>query len=165
MNPPRKQTSNGVKYFVYFVILVVAAAVVAGFFMVGSPAQERLRRFDQQRIQHLQSLQWEVVNFWQSKNKLPERLSDLNDSLRGFSVPKDPQTQRDYEYNIKDAQTFELCAIFNKSGNGLDGRYPVREKIPAPVGGLYQADYWQHEAGHACFERKIDKDFFKPKPA
>lgn len=154
------------KYFVYFVILVVAAAVVAGFFVVGSPAQERMRRFDQQRIQHLQSLQWEVVNYWQSKNKLPEKLSDLNDSLRGFSVPKDPQTSQDYEYNVRNEQTFELCATFNKSGNSVNGGpYPVREKIPTPVGGLYQADYWQHDAGRACFERKIDQDFFKPRPA
>lgn len=148
------------RVFVYFVILVVAAAIIGGFFIVGSPAQERLRKFDEQKIANLQTIQKEITNYWKSKQKLPAELAELNDSLRGFAVPQDPQTGAAYEYQIKDAKTFELCATFSKPS--ADAKYSAPEPIDVTAGGYYGPEYWQHSKGRTCFERTIDPDFFPP---
>lgn len=153
---------NYMKYFIYFVIAVVTVAIVAAFFVAGSPVEARLRKFDTQKINHLQTIQSEITYYWQSKQKLPDRLAELNDSLRNYSVPKDPQSGNDYEYLIKGPETFELCAVFNRTNETGNGSQVPLERAPVPAGGYSGPEYWQHGADRTCFERKIDKDFFPP---
>lgn len=154
------------KIFTYAVIAVIAAVVVAGFFAVGSPARERLRRFDEQKIQNLQTIQQEVSYYWQNKTKLPDKLTDLNDSLRGFAVPKDPQSASDYEYAIKGAETFELCAVFNLPSLASGSAFPPERIVKTPTQAVITGpEYWEHGEGRTCFERTIDKDFYRIKPA
>ena len=43
-------------------IAVVGLATLFGFFIVGSPFQQRLVRFDQQRVQDLQTIQWQIIS-------------------------------------------------------------------------------------------------------
>ncbi len=93
-----KTFTKGVKGFVYAVSAIVVASIVFGVVTAGSPATERARRLDDQRISHLSSIQWQLVEYWRSKEALPEDLSVLNDALRGFTVPKDPATEEPYEY-------------------------------------------------------------------
>ena len=45
--------------------VLVAAAIVAGFFIMGTPGQVRLYRFDNEKLADLQNIQWQIVNFWQ----------------------------------------------------------------------------------------------------
>src|SRR3989344_4996088 len=101
------------RYFVYTGIAVVLAAIIAGFIVAGSPQQERLRRFDQERLNHLQILQSEIISYWTNKNKLPENLNLLEDSIRGFRVPTDPQNGGEYPYQITGPLSFSICATFN----------------------------------------------------
>ena len=148
-----------IKIFVYAVITVFFATIIAGFFAVGSPQNKRLRNVDDRRVQNLQMLQNEIINYWQVKNTLPQSLSHLNDVTRGVSVPKDPQTSAEYEYSIRGPLAFELCATFSLStGGNTNGK-----TAPVPVGPYYggQAN-WDHGAGKTCFERTIDEDFYKP---
>ena len=148
------------KYFVYSIIVIVAAAIITGFFIVGSPTTERLFRFDEQRIQDLQSIQWQITDYWQNKQKLPAELADLNDDLRGIKVPTDPESGANYEYYIDSTYTFRLCATFNKPSRSGPGETYVEYPKPYDTS-LSGADNWQHEAGTACFKRTIDPDFFK----
>lgn len=149
------------KYFVYVVIGIVAVAVVAGFFVVGSPQTERLRKFDERRVSDLQYIQSEIINYWVNKEKLPESLAVLPDSLRGVTVPKDPQTDADYIYRIDDATAlkFSLCAGFALAS----GVEPAGVPKPIYRGEPYQSESWSHGAGQYCFERTIDRDFYRPK--
>lgn len=153
------------RYFIYLVIGIVAATVVAGFFAVGSPEEVRLRVFDERRVQDLQMLQGEILNFWTVKEKLPEALTELNDSIRGFVVPKDPQTGSVYEYRVKGPLSFELCADFSRPS---EEDRPFAPKMPMPMStpyfGPYGQENWQHGTGHVCFERTIDPSFYKPRP-
>lgn len=150
-----------IKYFYYAVIGLVTVAVLAGFFIIGSPAQQRQLQFDEQRVNDLSYLQSEVLTYWQNKNVLPADLSLLNDDLRGVKVPVDPESGGWYGYQIKAANVFELCATFNlASVNSVDSR----AKTPAPY--FYDDRFtgqttWEHQAGYTCFERTIDEDFFK----
>lgn len=134
------------KYFVYGVIGVVCVAVIAGFFVVGSPVNERAKQLDLRRISDLTSLQYQIINYWQAKEKLPETLFALKDDLRGIAIPSDPETGAAYEYAIKGSNQFELCAIFVRAGQGY----------------TTPSDEWVHGAGRTCFTRTIDKDLYPP---
>src|SRR6185437_15542884 len=105
----------------WFGLVLVIAAIVAGFLIVGSPAHQRSIRFDQQRVSNLSNIQWQVVSYWQQKGKLPAALADLNDSLSGVAVPKDPETGASYEYSAK-APSFRLCAAFDLASIDTAGR-------------------------------------------
>jgi len=148
------------KYYIYLVIAIVAAAVIAGFFIVGSPQEERLRRFDERRIQDLQFIQSEIINFWINKGRLPEQLSDMRDDIRGIAIPNDPKTGAEYLYRIKDMHrlVFELCAVFDRSNTVINSS----QKFPRVDSYYYSGQNWNHDAGLVCFERTIDKDIYKP---
>jgi hypothetical protein len=148
------------KYFIYIIIGIVAAAVVAGFFVVGSPMKERARRFDERRVNDLQSLQSEIVNYWQGKTKLPEKLTDIEDPIRGVSVPKDPENGVDYVYKVNSDLSFSLCAVFSLPNQTPAVPVQTRPIAPTPY---YVGDNWNHGAGNVCFERNIDKDLYNPK--
>ena len=158
------------KIFSYFVIAIVGISIIAGFFILGTPQEERLRRFDQMRISDLQSIQGEIVFFWQSKQKLPKTLNELEDPLRGYQAPKDPETGLDYEYSIKGDKSFSLCANFNLESLSTfvkdaaidpNSDQPYRAVIPKPVG---SNEIWDHLSGKTCFERAIDPEIYRPFP-
>ncbi len=159
----RDTPAKSAKYFAWATSLVVLISIVGAFFIIGSPVTARFVQFDQQKVNDLQNIQSQVVIYWQRKEKLPEKLTDLQDSISGFVVPIDPQLKESasyiYEYNIKDSATliFELCAVFNKQGKGDVGYYPVS----VPAVGQYSYN-WDHEAGRVCFERTIDKQLYPP---
>lgn len=145
------------KIFNYVVIASVAVAVIASFFVMGSPQTERQRRFDEERVMHLQSIQWQIVNYWQRKNILPKNLAELKDDISGFQVPADPLTGEPYSYEVKDANSFVLCTNF-----ALESRDDVTRAMPmAPVG---INDTWEHGPGRVCFSRTIDPELYKSYP-
>ena len=136
------------KIFAYAASLIMLAAIIAGFFLVGSPKEERARKFDDQRVQHIQLLQSEIINYWVKKAALPKSLNELNDSIRGIAMPQDPESGAVYVYEIKDKESFKLCATFNLPS--------------APENIYYGNENWAHDSGQTCFDRKIDKDLYKP---
>ncbi|MEK7192057.1 MAG: hypothetical protein AAB646_00885 [Patescibacteria group bacterium] len=146
------------KYFVYAIIVIVATAVLAGFFIVGSPKEARLRRFDEQRVQNLQFLQSEIINYWVNKSKLPAALSNLEDNIRGVRIPTDPESGAAYEYKINNNLSFALCANFARPNIGLETGTPK----PARFEPYYASEVWDHGAGLVCFERTIDPEIYKP---
>ncbi len=149
------------KYFVYFIIAVVAAAIVGGFFVVGSPNEARLRAFDERRIQDLQSIQGQIVYFYQSKSRLPNTLAELRDDISGFIPPQDPQTSVEYTYTTQGSLTFSLCATFNLPSNAKMNTNVARP-MAYPAGEISQS--WDHATGNVCFERTIDPDLYPPIP-
>lgn len=152
--------------------LAVIAAIIAGFFIVGSPATQRARRFDERRVSDLQSIQYQTINYWQNKNRLPAKLDDLKDNISGYTPPLDPETQQPYEYTVRSALAFELCADFKTDSNYQDAGYAPRLLKAVPLGGesIYHDPYgqsqnWSHGPGRACFPRTIDPDLYKrPQP-
>jgi len=158
----RKAIADGpAKYLTGAVALVVIASIVMGFTIMGSPQAQREKRVDQERAFNLQDIQWQVVNYWQQKEVLPESLSDLNNPISGYRVPTDPQTGVDYEYIVKGDRAFELCATF-VSASAQESAVPGRYVEPAfGVRGGIDGN-WDHEAGRTCFERTIDPELYPP---
>ncbi len=148
------------KLFTYIIIAVVAVAIVSGFFVLGTPKTERMKRFDDMRITNLQDIQWQIIEYWQSKGRLPEKLVDLENELSGSRAPKDPETGLNYEYQVlKDKKlTFELCANFvteNLIADSTNSGKPVYPRTSEPANWN-----WKHGIGRTCFERIIDTDLY-----
>jgi len=143
-----------IKALAYGVSIFILLSIVAGFFTAGSPMKARLYNFDERKVSDLQSIQYQITNYWQRKEALPATLSDLTDSISGFAAAKDPQTLSDYEYAVKEKTKFELCATFNlPSDFGAIGK--SLSGMPSSSIGMYNEN-WDHEAGRQCFERTID---------
>ncbi len=161
----RSEPSKSAKYFASATGAIILILVIGAFFIVGSPKTAGLMKIDQQRVSDLQNIQYQVVNYWQSKEQLPENLSDLNDSISGYIAPQDPKTNQPYEYNIKDstALTFELCAVFSSDSKVQSGikTMPV-PAYPVYDGGGGVSQNWEHSQGRVCFERQIDKQLYPP---
>lgn len=135
--------------------LAVFLILAAGFLLIGSPSYQRQIRIDDQRVNDLQNIQYQVVEYWIPKGELPSSLSDLDNPLTGFSVPVDPETMQSYEYRATGDLTFELCATFTTE---LESGTPVRPTEPyMPIG----SEHWDHGAERTCFTRTIDPELYK----
>ena len=146
---------------------VVLIAVVSGFFIIGSPQDARLVKIDQQRVNDLQNIQWQIVNYWQLKESIPTSLTELQDPISGFVVPVDPETGLAYAYTATGATSFELCATFGKESLPTDPSMtrPIAVPIkgmPGEVGIDLNAEPWTHGVGEVCFDRTIDPQRYPP---
>lgn len=138
--------------------LIVLITLIAGFAIAGSPQQQRNVRFDEHRIADLQGIQYQVLDFWQRKDRLPEQLGELEDSITGYRVPKDPSSGEAYTYEKKGDLSFTLCATFaseqqNKEVFKNNAYYPSY-----PMMDLTGSDNWSHGIGRTCFDRTIDPE-------
>lgn len=121
--------------------IVVVVAIVLGFALVGSPATTRLQRFDQQRLDDLQTIFREIQSLCHDpdikdelKRPLPKSLDDLAELARFERINlTDPQTGLRYGYTVKDETTYELCATFSLA---RDADVEV---------------FWNHPDGEHCF--------------
>jgi hypothetical protein len=145
--------------------IVLVAAIVLGFVLVGSPMQQRLVRLDETRVSDLQLIQNEVVNFYATKHTLPASLRELSTSLNGFNAPVDPETSAAYEYipaadAINEIRNFELCASFATTDIGTtlkSGVYPEPRSVY--IDPVYGGN-WSHTTGRVCFTRTVDSSMF-----
>lgn len=145
--------------FAWATAILVIASVALGFFIIGTPTKQRAYRFDEQRIQNLQTIQNEVLNYWQQKQTLPNQLTALEDSISGFKVPVDPDTKAVYEYKITGDLAFDLCADFKTVSNNANNIY--KGDMYAMPNGDFQQN-WGHQAERTCFSRTIDPELYKP---
>ncbi len=136
--------------------IVVLASIIAGFFIAGTPADQRALRLDQERVSDLSKIQRAVVTYWQDTGELPESLEQVADPLTNFAeVPTDPATESDYRYQALNQLTFELCATFGRpsptTGRDYYSTYGIKETT------------WEHGTGEHCFTRTIDPERLAPK--
>ncbi len=167
--------------------LVVIASLVWSVSIVGTPTQMRAKRIDSTRLSDLSGIQQQIFNHFQSTDKLPLTLNELNDAFQGYSVPVDPVTKESYVYTVtqqpvvrmnystnkKELSTsavFELCATFDTARKG-DSR--LQTVGPQPAGGVesmysvsnyyYDGDqtpFWDHGVGKTCFKRVITSTMY-----
>ena len=154
----KREPSKGEKQLLWMSIssvVLILLGITVGFFVVGSPTKARDIRLDNERVNGLQSIQSQVVNYWDKTNVLPVVLTDLNDPIIGYTVPVDPVSKAAYEYFVETELSFKICATFTqKTPEGEMNRgfsYPAYDAF-----GLLMNETWQHESGHACFTRTID---------
>lgn len=151
------RNQNYARYINWAVAVLIAGSIVSGFFIVGTPGQARQMRLDEQRVQDLQNIQWQLINYWQQKESLPATLDELYDPLSGTPIPVDPTTGEAYGYQRQSPLDFTLCATFAMDGGDRYGR-----SIAEPAMYGVKGDNWGHGAGETCFDRSIDPERYPP---
>jgi hypothetical protein len=116
--------------------LALVSAVVAGLVAYGSPGELRKARLDERRAEHLRTIAHAVDFYWTNRRQLPTSLSELAREPGIAPIPVDPATGKPYEYVVSGAETYSLCAVFDRPSD-------------ASVSG-----YWWHGAGRHCFDRR-----------
>jgi hypothetical protein len=127
--------------FTVVMSMAVLATVIWGVGLVGTPANARLHRFDQQRLEDLQIMVREIQSLCQDpdlkddlKRPLPDSLNELAALARSERINlTDPETGQRYGYSVKDGLTYELCASFSLE---RDSDLEV---------------FWNHPSGSHCF--------------
>ncbi len=162
----RANGKNGLDWVGVYKWVVVAVATLAigfGFYVAGSPQNQRTVRFDDRRTQDLSTLQSQIINYWQKKNELSQNLDQMANDILGIVIPRDPKTGASYEYRVLGGLKFELCATFETSSSDQNANGPKAVSMAYPYpGGEIQT--WQHKAERTCFQRTIDPQLFKPTP-
>lgn len=163
------------KYFSIAIICAVTGVAIFTFFVIGSPVEVRMRQLDMQRISDLGTIQYHIIQYWQTKEALPSTLTDLTDAISGFRAPRDPERGAEYEYEKKGDMSFMLCATFSRVSSEKDKEnakfYPTDPSYARPMmapspkfvkGGDDSNWNWIHGVGRSCFERMIDKERYTP---
>lgn len=138
--------------------VLAAATIAAGFFIIGTPMQAMAYREDEQKVSDLQSIQSDIVAYWQENGKLPTSLDQISQPLTGGELPIDEQKGKEYEYDVLGKDAFKLCATFNAP----TAPYAITEDelvVPAIAPGgqnNLNDDSWYHDAGQQCFTRAIN---------
>jgi hypothetical protein len=122
-----------------FSALAVVGAIVAGLFVMGSPAEQRQERFDARRVMDLRQLSYSVTARWTQTQRLPAGTPELVDGQSMTRLPVDPVSKAPYEYRVTGQRQFELCATFDRTS-------PTHEL----------GDFWAHEPGRKCFSFDVD---------
>ena len=120
------------------VSVIVLAVVIVGVVLLDSPAQERLRRLDERRVDDLRELFNELNFYWARETTLPPSLEELSNEAGVFVELFDPETGEPYEYQVLSSNTYELCAQF-----ALD---------TAAEQDRFYKDVWSHGPGRQCFK-------------
>ncbi len=142
---------------------VVVLTIIAGFFIMGTPQQMRAQKQDALRLQDLQNLQWQIVNYWQQKEQLPATLEELRDPISNTQIPVDPATKEPYTYKRNSPLDFSLCATFATEGGQIANRGDIAMPVSTVPGkGDAMQDNWQHGVGEVCFDRSIDPERYPP---
>ena len=113
--------------------VVVAATVVAGLGLAGSPGEERARRLDERRIQDLKDLARRIEDLTVRERDVPASPGALVDGLRLARIPTDPVTGAAYAFERLGSTRFRLCADFAARSRD-DGE-----------------GFWTHGPGRHCF--------------
>lgn len=144
---------------------LIVGWIIAGFFIVGTPKQQRDIRFDEQRVGDLQIIQSEILSYWVQKETLPPNLDALSNNITGYTAPIDPLTQEMYTYYIKANLEFELCATFATDSEETSiARGITNIERAYPIEYMGKNDNWAHTKGNVCFTRTIDPDLYKNSP-
>ena len=137
MTKPRK-VINVRSVVAITLIAVVVAVVIVGVILLDSPAQERLRRLDERRVDDLRSISAELDFYWTRERTLPSSLEELANKPGVFLELYDPETGQPYEYRVLGSKTYELCAEF--------ARDTAEER------NRFYRETWAHGPGKQCFE-------------
>ena len=143
--------TRGTKFAVAGLIGVVAAVIVAGFWVAGSPMRARLLAQDDLRVRDLRTITQRVEQYYLNKGNLPESLDacDINPAT-SISQKTDRVTGMPYVYRVQDGTHFQLGATFAlPSESGKSGMNEGRQS---------DEGFWVHKAGAYLFTIDVEQE-------
>jgi hypothetical protein len=133
---------NGGRLLLIMASVAMAAAVLGGLHVMGSPAHQRKLRLDDRRISALSIASNVIHRYWTQHDALPDDLSAV-DIQAGWQ--NDPVTGKPYVYKRLSDDSYSLCASFDTASDGAQ-RIGGAPYIYGPTGAN-----WKHPAGTHCF--------------
>ena len=124
---------------VVLVSIIVIASIVAGVLVLDPPAEERLRRLDERRVNDLRQLAYAIDLHWTREGVLPSALDSQLAEIDANQIA-DPETGEAYGYRKVDEDTYELCATFSRDTSN--------EHL------VSYREFWLHSEGRQCFQLK-----------
>jgi hypothetical protein len=100
-----------------------------------SPQEARNKKIDQDTLQHFGQLSYEVENYYNKHNELPQYLSVDKYEYHDIDMSK-------YEYNIINEDTYEICAEFLTSNLDSEETFYDRE--------------WKHDKDYQCIRKTVN---------
>lgn len=156
--------NNPKNLFLWVAIIAFFAVVILSFVSLGSPAQIRHEKYDQERITALKSLNSEIRAFAKREKHLPDSLDELNAYYISQWI-RDPETGEKYEYRKINGYDYKICAEFGADyrpeervvsrgnyGFSLFDIFGVAYRGKAEVRS-YVDEEWYYEPGKWCFEK------------
>ncbi|MEO1726518.1 MAG: DUF5671 domain-containing protein [Bacteroidota bacterium] len=114
---------------------VIAAGIVAGFFVIGSPTTARGVQLDDQRIDDLRFVESSLATYWARERTLPADLTEVTAiEYRSDDVLLDPETGVAYDYEVRSDSTYTLCATFDAPRPEQRYTPPSTEIVPEGTG-------------------------------
>ena len=135
-----------IKLCLYGLAVLAVIALVAGAFIMDSPAKARSQKQDQAILQNFSTLQNAIQTYDSQNKKLPSKLEDLLAGSYGIlrSDLTEVKTNKIYDYKIVDSNNYQLCATFALSNLNSDG-----------LGDEYLDRQWQHDSGYQCIKQAV----------
>lgn len=114
--------------------IAMAAAVIAGLVVLGSPAHQRHLRLDRKRVKDLGMLNTMISLYWQQHQTLPPDLKAV-DAGRYLG---DPVSGEPFGYVVTGKRSYRLCARFDLPSDPEDT-------------GVFST----HPSGQHCIDRTV----------
>lgn len=127
------------RIFATLATLAVTSGAIAGFWVLGTPGQQRLIISDRQRLEDLNAIANTL--YWRSQDQTDYVLPD---TLAPDDLREDPLTQELYQYSKIDEVRYSLCANF------------ATDSSTHKLANEDNQD-WQHPEGRHCFELSLDQ--------
>lgn len=126
----------------FFGVLLLTLSL--GLYFNTSPGAVRAEREDQERVNRLSSIHYQVENYYQDEGSMPENLEMIEDRLYDGGI-EDPVTDELFTYSITGEESYQVCATFS---------YSNRER--EINNGYWRDPDWLHDAGEQCFEKTVE---------
>jgi hypothetical protein len=134
--------------------VIILGSIIWGFAVLGSPATQRLNKYDEQKVSDISSIDSAVQNFYSVKGILPKDFTELSTQNYYISTTIDSQTQKPYEYKKTGDLTYSLCAVFNKDTKNKN------PKAATPMYNNFGSFSWVHSSGYYCFNQTINPNMY-----
>jgi hypothetical protein len=156
-----KLTPASRKIWITISTVFVIISIVWGFSVIGSPRTQQLLKYDMQKSNDLQTLNYQVQSYFHRNGSLPGTMSELTSNTSFYGNLVDTQNKTAYEYVLvgQSAKAYQLCAVFNKESTDANkGGYSYA--YPADA----NANFYIHPAGRHCFNLSIPVSMYPQVP-
>lgn len=128
--------------------VVVLVVMVAGFMNIETPTEVREMKIDEQQVNDLRNIQWQIEGYLETSTSTPQTLDEVFSNVG--MIPTAPSGREAYSYEQINGG-FKLCATFS-SDSAVDRTSMMHFDQNARI---KQAENWNYMAGRYCFNRLV----------
>lgn len=139
----------------FFAILAICT-LAAGFFLMGSPFEQKGIQEDSALANDLSSINYEIKQFYSENNRLPSNFAELDVTQDEYAT-KNIFSYGKAQYRIITPLTYQLCGLFQ-----TDSKQPIRKNMNNP--NTFSANFNIHKKGVYCITQNVIPAHAAPTP-